>query len=134
MTDINDIFSRFWESYLVIPNTRILTQTINIINKISCWAFVYTESNLLRNNYRLDGYIIFRQPQNQNWLEICLDKDGTYLNSDEHPNKYRKRALETVHAFADVDEYMEHLRDKHEGGGVFLRDPPFSTRNPRFVD
>jgi hypothetical protein len=104
MTDINDIFSRFWEIYMVISNRRTLTQIVNIINKISYWAFVYTESNLSKHNYKLHGYIIFQQPQNQNWLKIYLGENGTYMDTDEHPNKYRKRALETIHVFADESD------------------------------
>jgi hypothetical protein len=115
MTDINDIFSRFWEIYMVIPE-RILTQTINIINKISYWAFVYTEPYISKHNYKLHGYIIFRQPQNQNWLQIYLGSNGRYVDTDEHPNKYRKQKLQLINNFGDeIDAVVRINRGSYKG-------------------
>jgi hypothetical protein len=99
MTDINDIFSCFWEIYMNIPNEKTLNQIINIINKISRWAFVYTEHP--NHNYRFYGYIVFRLPQDPNFLKICLGENGAYMNTNEHPNKYRRRGLQLANDFAD---------------------------------
>jgi hypothetical protein len=102
---------------MTIPNTKTLNQIVNILNKISYWAFVYTESNLSKHNYRLYGYIILRHPENQNWFETCLCKDCTCINTYENPNKYRKRGLQTTHDFADeLDAVVRIDRGSYKAG------------------
>jgi hypothetical protein len=65
------------------------------------------------------GIIVLRHPHSLHWMHTHILQQGQFKPLDLNTN---------------VDEYMEHLRDKHGGRGIFLKDPPFSTRNPRFVN
>jgi hypothetical protein len=89
-----------------------------LINKI--WVhFIAYMTNIYPRYWKQVGIIVFRAPHSLHWMHKHILQEGRFKPLD----------LNT-----DVDEYMEHLRDKHGGRGVFLRDPPFSTRNPRFVE
>jgi hypothetical protein len=64
------------------------------------------------------GIIVLRVPRSLHWMHKHILQQGRFKPLD----------LNT-----DVDEYMQHLQNKH-GIRYFLKDPPFSTGNPRFVD
>jgi hypothetical protein len=97
--DKNDFYYKphnFWEIVINIHDRQRLNQIIDILEKKNHWAFVYTEKNLKRNFYVLFGYIMFPFPENTDWFETNLGIHGTYTKTNEHPNKYMKRALHAI--------------------------------------
>jgi hypothetical protein len=85
-----------WEIFITILNTQRLNQIIDFLERKSHWAFVWTEQNLSKNYYVLYGYIMLPYPQNQDCFRVNLGNNGLYTTTNEDPNIYRARGLDTI--------------------------------------
>jgi hypothetical protein len=94
-----DIESCTWEILMIIPNMERLKRIVEFLDKKSYWAFVYTESNQHPFYYTLYGYIMLRFSHKRDWFVANLGGDDTYSITNEHPNKYRKTAIDIIDKF-----------------------------------
>jgi hypothetical protein len=67
---------------------------------------------------------MLRYPIIRDWFEINLGNDGTYMNINEHPNKYRKEAKDIIDKFGNELHAVIRIDDGWypAGAGPYLSD------------
>jgi hypothetical protein len=111
--------SQIWQikfDDLPIPEHFDLKQRI-LINKMWVHIISYFHRTLPVGNKYI-GIIMFRVPHSLHCIYKHILQQGQF---------------KLLNLNTDPDEYMQHLHDKY-GPHFFLKNPPFTTRNPHIVD